>query len=104
MSAPRAPRPRLTSRGRRLYGLREIAATVPAAQEQLALFEAEGLTRAQWHALIDRPPAIERGDDITTLVIAMLEEGELAVKPPAPSRPAAPSTRAQEKPRQKEHA
>jgi hypothetical protein len=96
MSAP--SRPRLTTRGRRQFGHREIIAIVPAAQQQLELFEAEGLSRAQWHALIDRPPAIDRDDDITTLVIAMLEEqAEAALKPPAPSRRSAAKQRQKER-------
>jgi hypothetical protein len=81
----------------RQFGHREILDMVPRAQEQLALFRSEGLSRAQWHALVGRPPAIERDDDITTLVIAMLE-GASALKPPAPSR------RAATKPRHKERA
>jgi hypothetical protein len=92
------PRPRLTTRGHRQFGHREIIEMVPAAQQQLELFAAEGLSRAQWHAQIGRTPAIERDDDITTLVIAMLEErAETTLKPPAPSRRAAAKQRQKER-------
>ena len=57
----------------RQYSLREIGDMVPRAEQQLAKWDAAGVSRAKWHELIGRKPAQERDEDITTLVIAMLE-------------------------------
>jgi hypothetical protein len=97
----RQPRPRLAGQAGRRYSSAEIVEVVPQARQQLEQFAADGVPRAQWYALIGRRPAIERADDITELVIAILEARWSAlppVKPPARSRkPAAAADRVKER-------